>query len=488
LQCREYSLLKEIDMKKIFTILFFLFCASLNAQKIYWTDGSSGKIQSGNIDGTGIPSDVLTGVSSCFAAGVNLTTNELYWTDFSSNTISKINLTTLTVNVLVNSSAGVSGPRGLAIDADNNRMFWADNITKKIQRSDLSGSGVTDIVSTGLISPGYVAYDPLEQKVYFADNGLGMKKIMRCNPDGSSLEDVVTGLDQVWGIAFNSDNNNIYWIDSGIDKIQRGNVTTLPVTKVDLITGLTGSLRGLVIDANPANNKLYWTDISTGEIKRADIDGTNVITLFSSISYPQGIAINWDSALPVELASFISTVDMNKVFLNWQTVSEVNNSGFDIERKSAEGTEWTKVGNVTGSGTVSEPVNYSFTDQNLNTGAYNYRLKQIDYNGNFEYFSLSNEVIIGIPEKFTLSQNYPNPFNPVTRIGFNLPGDGSVDLRIYDINGREVIKLLSGEMTGGYQYIDFNAPDLSSGVYFYRMIFNSSTNVFTDTKKLMLMK
>lgn len=477
-------------MKKILIIFFCVFSCSLYAQKIYWTDGSAGKIQSANIDGSsGSPFNVASGVSSCFSAATDNTgAGELYWTDFINHTIKKVNLTSLVVTTLVtNAGAGILGVRGIALNIPGNQMFWSDNVTKKIQRSDLNGGSVTTIISAGLVSPGYVAYDPVSAKVYFADNGAGVKKIMRCNADGSTLQDVVIGLNQVWGIAFNNADNCIYWIDSGIDKIQKGNVSSLNVTKVDVITGLTDNIRGLVIDA--LNNKMYWGDVTTQTIKSANVNGTGVTTLYSSISYPQGLAINWNSALPVELLSFVSTVNRNEVKLDWSTNSELNNSGYDIERTAA-GTNsilWAKVGFVEGNGTSSEQKRYSFTDRNLITNVYNYRLKQIDYSGNFKYYDLRSDVTIGIPQSFALHQNYPNPFNPSTKITFELPSDGLVKLIIYDVSGKEVYSAINNYQAGYYSQ-DINGSNLGSGAYFYKLNFEGSGKSFEKTMKMILVK
>ncbi|MBK6507075.1 MAG: T9SS type A sorting domain-containing protein [Ignavibacteria bacterium] len=129
-------------------------------------------------------------------------------------------------------------------------------------------------------------------------------------------------------------------------------------------------------------------------------------------------------------------------------------------------------------------MNYSFTDRNLNTGLYNYRLKQVDYNGDFEYFNLSNEVNIGVPVKFELSQNYPNPFNPSTKINYDLPYDGIVSIKIVDISGREVSTLVNEFQPAGYYSIDFNAINLSSGIFFYTL----TTKNDVETRKMLLMK
>ncbi|MBN8570567.1 MAG: T9SS type A sorting domain-containing protein [Ignavibacteria bacterium] len=187
--------------------------------------------------------------------------------------------------------------------------------------------------------------------------------------------------------------------------------------------------------------------------------------------------------VPVELASFTSVVSGANVKLSWSTVYEENNSGFDIERKNAGGS-WVKVANVKGNGTSNVSHAYSFEDRNLATGNYNYRLKQIDFNGNFEYFNLSNEVTVGVPDKFVLSQNYPNPFNPSTSINYELPMTNYVSLKIYDMVGKEVASLVNQNQQAGYYTVKFDGSKLSSGTYFYKI----QAGDFSSIKKMMLVK
>ncbi|HMS34679.1 MAG TPA: T9SS type A sorting domain-containing protein [Ignavibacteria bacterium] len=191
--------------------------------------------------------------------------------------------------------------------------------------------------------------------------------------------------------------------------------------------------------------------------------------------------------VPVEIQSFTSSVISNDVRLNWATANEINNSGFDIERsdvKAQMSDEWIRIGNVPGKGSSTIVQSYSYTDRNVSTGKYAYRLKQIDFNGNFEYFNLIDEVNIGIPSKYELSQNYPNPFNPFTNFKFEIPESGFVTLKIYNTSGMEVATIVSESMNAGYYSINFNASSLSSGVYFYTI----SANNFVQTKKMMLVK
>ena len=190
-----------------------------------------------------------------------------------------------------------------------------------------------------------------------------------------------------------------------------------------------------------------------------------------------------DDPLPVELSSFTSTVSNRDVTLNWSTSAELNNSGFDIERSTTEG-QWTKAGNVQGNGTTNELKNYQFTDRNLSSGTYSYRLKQIDFNGNFEYFNLSEEIIVGIPDQFSLSQNYPNPFNPTTKIDFQLPTDGNVKITVYDNSGKLISEIVNGFRTAGYHTVNFDAANISSGVYFYKL----ESGNFSKVMKMTVLK
>ena len=185
--------------------------------------------------------------------------------------------------------------------------------------------------------------------------------------------------------------------------------------------------------------------------------------------------IEWDKPLPVELTSFTSTVNNNTVTLNWNTGSEKNNARFIVQRMK-EGT-WNEIGTVAGNGTTNNANSYSFTDKNLYSGIYNYRLKQVDYNGSFEYLNLNGVITIGQPEKFSLSQNYPNPFNPTTTIHFGVPNDGLVTMKIYNLNGREVKTIVNDFRTAGYYTVSFNASDLASGIYYYKLTAGNNSAV-----------
>jgi photosystem II stability/assembly factor-like uncharacterized protein len=200
-----------------------------------------------------------------------------------------------------------------------------------------------------------------------------------------------------------------------------------------------------------------------------------------------------DSPLPVQLASFTYGISGRNVNLKWVTTMEQNNSGFEIYRinESADKgvqSNWSKIGFVKGKGNVSGITEYNFSDINLNSGKYNYKLKQIDYNGNYEFFELNGTVSIDTPGKINLGQNYPNPFNPVTNIGFEIPQDAKVTMKVYDISGREIITLVNEYKTAGYHTVKFNASDYSSGIYFYKIRVDAKGGITEYTRAMSVVK
>lgn len=201
-----------------------------------------------------------------------------------------------------------------------------------------------------------------------------------------------------------------------------------------------------------------------------------------------------NAPLPVVLSSFDAAVMKRDVSLSWTTESEINNQGFSVERriKSQDNrySEWKEVAFVEGKGNTTTRQSYSYSDKKLNSGTYQYRLKQVDFNGNYEYHSPSNnaDLVIGKPGVFDISQNYPNPSNPTSNIDFQMPFDGKVSLRVYDILGKEVATLVDGYRTADFYTAKFDGTNLSTGIYFYRIIAESGTERFTKTLKMILVK
>jgi hypothetical protein len=194
-----------------------------------------------------------------------------------------------------------------------------------------------------------------------------------------------------------------------------------------------------------------------------------------------GILIDENSTVPVELVDFTANVISNSVILNWQTKTETNNSGFEIERNDKG--LWNKIGFVSGKGTTTYASEYSFIDNAAYGCKLEYRLKQIDFDGSFAYSKII-EVKLNKIIDFEINQNFPNPFNPTTTISYSIAEESFIQLKIFDVLGKEIKTLVNEKMPVGKYKIDFNAGELNSGIYFYRI----QARDFIQSKKMILIK
>ena len=242
-----------------------------------------------------------------------------------------------------------------------------------------------------------------------------------------------------------------------------------------------------------------WTDVVTIDFKTENADSSAHLTWDPSacvfFADDESTLLNKDnfgdevtSTIPVELTSFTTNVSNEKIILNWQTATEINNSGFSIQR-SSDNISFKEIAFVPGHGTTTNKSVYSYTDNTAISGRYYYRLKQVDFNGSFNYSS-TEEVTLEIPKNFSLDQNYPNPFNPSTTIRFTLPTNARVSIRLYNTLGQEVVKILNNEqINAGQHETVFNASNFSSGIYFYRLEAKGEDgSAYVQTKRMVLVK
>jgi Secretion system C-terminal sorting domain len=240
-----------------------------------------------------------------------------------------------------------------------------------------------------------------------------------------------------------------------------------------------------------------WTDVVTINFSLTNVDTTTELTwnspacvFFADDESTLFNIQNFDDkeTTPVELTSFTANMSDGKVIVNWQTATEINNSGFSVER-SSDNISFKEIAFIRGHGTTTDKSVYSYADNSALSGKYYYRLKQVDYNGSFSYSS-SIEVNIGIPKNFSLDQNYPNPFNPSTTIRFALPTNARVSIKLYNTLGQEVVNILNNEqMNAGVHETVLNASNFSSGVYFYRLEAEGDDgSVFAKTKRMVFIK
>ncbi len=207
------------------------------------------------------------------------------------------------------------------------------------------------------------------------------------------------------------------------------------------------------------------------------------------------ITVSVSAPLPVQLASFTaSVVNRNQVRLRWLTISETNNYGFEVQKSLTREDNYQTIPNsfIVGHGTTLEPHYYSFTDTETEQGIWFYRLKQIDLDGTVHYTdAIQVSVVTDVasqasasPRSFALEQNYPNPFNPTTEIRYQISEVSHVTLNVFDLMGRKVATLVNEVKAAGEYKVEFDARDLSSGVYFYRLTAGNNNR----TKRMVLIK
>jgi photosystem II stability/assembly factor-like uncharacterized protein len=275
--------------------------------------------------------------------------------------------------------------------------------------------------------------------------------------------------------------NGIYHsTDNGVNWAQSNNgltgyvINALVFSGSNVFAGTNGDV--FLSSDNGAN----WVpcNLPSDHVNALCVNGTDIY----AATYSHGI---WrrplsDLVTPVELSSFKADNHNGLVTLNWSTATETNNRGFEIQRKSST-IDFTTIAFVKGVGTTTKLINYSWSEKQQ-PGIYSYRLKQLDYNGKFEY-SKSVDVTVN-PNTFTLNQNYPNPFNPTTTIEYSIPSPGHVSLKLYDLLGNEVASLVNENKPAGNYSVQFNGSKLTSGLYFYKL----ESGSYVDVKKFVLMK
>jgi photosystem II stability/assembly factor-like uncharacterized protein len=379
----------------------------------------------------------------------------------------------------------------------NNIEFWDENngiiVSYPSEVYYTTNGGNSFSVSTGIKRS-------VEDICYASQNILylvgGDEKIYKSTDSGINWVGVYGGtvLKTFLGVEFLNSTNGIVTGEDGKVLV----TTDGGGSWITSSAGISGLLRGVFILNNQeayvagAPEQVFKTT-DGGMTWLSDFTGGNEIALYKIKFTDNMIGLicgsdgkflrNTDFVIPVELTSFIASVSGNDVRLLWSTESELNNSGFEIDR-SDKINNWEIISFISGSGTCTEPKNYYFIDEDLKPSKYNYRIKQIDFNGTFKYSDIV-EVNISTVADYTLKQNYPNPFNPSTIIEFTLPEDETnVKLSIYNVLGEKVDELVNSSLAAGkYQY-QWSAQNIVTGIYIYEL----QTEKFVAMKKMLILK
>ncbi len=352
--------------------------------------------------------------------------------------------------------AGTTTGSIYCLSGDNGNQIWSTSIGNVFIEDlkivpDVNQSGYPDIFVSGI-----------NQNVYMLEGSTGYT--IWSNATGGNIlgKDVLGDL--------NAD---------GIPEVGTASLNNI----AHVFNGANGNLLfnyafGSGINANAAEHIVDLDDVDgnlSSEFAACSRDGR--VILFSG-----GVDV-----VPVELISFSATVQDGKVNLSWSTATETNNMGFQIERRNMQDEKsdsWNNAGFVKGNGTTTEIKSYYFVDENLSSGKYQYRIKQIDYDGSFEYskiIEVNSDITIS---SFHLFQNYPNPFNSSTTINYQLPQKSLVNISLYDIKGEKISEFVNEEKEKGIYNTVLENFKLSSGIYFVRMVTNTGYNAVIKITQL----
>jgi hypothetical protein len=302
--------------------------------------------------------------------------------------------------------------------------------------------------------------------------GLGIS----IDPNGSSLGSTtitrISGLNGLIKVNGKTSINRRWKISPATQPTSANSVTFSWVSDDDNSKTLSSMYVWMSLD-----NGSNWTKLA------GPLDGSARSITFTTTSLADFTLTDQNNSLPVELTSFAAIEEEGQVILNWKTATEINCRVFEIEKtRSGDGT-WQKLGEITGAGSSNSLKSYSFCDNAISAGKFEYRLKMVDYNGTFSYSAVEN-IEVNAPKGYKLFQNYPNPFNPSTTINYQMPSAGKVTIRLYAITGQLVKILVDEYKEPGYYSINANLAELSSGTYFYKL----DSGIYSSIKKMMLIK
>ncbi len=496
------------------------------SRKLYWAE-STGKVRRADLNGANTES-VITGLETPegFSAGAlpELIYTEtgtvvgspaIYWADRQTDAIRRVNVNNLSVeNIITN----VPDASALALDLTRGQIYWTETDTGKIRRANLNGSNVQDLI-TGLTGPLSIALDLVSGKIYWTNQNwdrftgaITASTIQRANLNGSNVQDIVTGLGTVEGIALNTATGKVYWTDSEVGTIQRANLNG---SNVEALVNGTRSPSDIALDA--AGGKMYWADYEGKEISRANLNGSNVETLVTGLAGPSNIVLDaarrkiyWMDQVWNPVTGSITESSIQRSNLDGSNVQEIFTgsggaagialgtsqtfTGTSTTRSASDINADGKVNNtdlmlvaaalgqntpvnsrvdVNGDGTVNAAdliVVISDLDDAVNPAApeigskltavdraliqAEIRSLQLEDDGSLKYQQvlafLQSLLASATPQETQLLANYPNPFNPETWIPYQLAIGTDVQILIYDAKGTLIRQLALGYQPEGY--------------------------------------
>ncbi|MBK7630430.1 MAG: hypothetical protein IPJ23_06995 [Ignavibacteriales bacterium] len=366
---------------------------------------------------------------------------------------------------------GSSAVREMAISKSNPSIMFATSSSQVFKSTD-AGATWTNVTSglpnKTITSVSVYPTDP--NLVFLTFSGFGTNKVYKSTNGGSTWVSISGNLPD-------SPANDLFVYTGNI-----GNPNTFFVaTDIGIFLTENDGTNWFEISTGMPNTVVMHLDYSPGnQMLRAGTHGRGVYEAFV------------DFTIPVELISFTGNQEDKKIVLNWKTATETNNSHFEVERKF-KNQEWEKIDIVAGAGTITEYRNYYYEDDFTflpYNGTVLYRLKQVDYNGDFEYSNVIAVEAEFIPTEISISQNYPNPFNPVTTVKYWLNVEANVRIGIYNSLGQSIGEIVNEMQSAGNYSVKWDGTDYASGIYFYsfEVIDQNKSMIYKEMKKLILLK
>ena len=507
--------------------------------KMYWTNFGTDKIQCANLDGSNVRDLVTQGLDSPFGIALDVAGGKMYWTDLDTDKIQRANLDGSNVEDLV--TQGLSAPSGIALDVAGGKMYWTDLNTDKIQCANLDGSNVEDLVTQGLDSPFSIALDIAGGKMYWthmdwnpATERFTNGKIQRANLDGSNIEDLITGLNILYGIALGIPSQAIPSTpDLVVEDVRADPVTVAPGEKFKLYATLrnqgTGESTATRIRYYRSSNATISTqDTQLASANRDPLAANATIRRYLTITAPttpgtyyygacvDSVTDESDTANNCSLAVSVTVTAPPMVTedVNGDGVVDVKDLVYVAERYGQTGTT---TADVNGDGVVNiddlilvaavldanaaaAPSLYSdaleqFTVSDVQLWLSQARQRAVtDPRVRKGILFLEQLLASMVPKETVLLANFPNPFNPETWIPYHLAKDADVTLHIYAVDGHIVRTLALGHQVAGmYQsrsraaYWDGKnefGEAVASGLYFYTL----TAGDFSATRKMLIQK
>ncbi len=271
------------------SVVVLAFGQVAEAKKIYWTKRHS--VWHADVDGSHVEALVTIGLSGAKSIAVAPTKGRVYWTDFYNNKIQRANLDGTDVEDVV---VGLSSPYGLALDLDAGIMYWTNSgesavADGTIKRADLDGANIEHVLTAGLVDPRGIALDVNAGKMYWADGAA----IRRANLDGSGVEDLIDlNMGGAAQVALDLEAGKVYWAGAIIDSGHVGRANLDGSYEEILVSIMFYPIQALVLD--PTAGYMYFGD---GSIVRSDLDGHNRMDLVAGTGDIFGLALG-PTAIP----------------------------------------------------------------------------------------------------------------------------------------------------------------------------------------------